>query len=289
MDKVLFSFGHGYSASGLAARLIPLGWRICGTTRSADKAKHLRAQGITPLIFGQDDVAAALAQSTHLLSSVGPNDAGDPVLGHYKDVIAQIAPRLEWAGYLSTIGVYGDHQGGWVDEMTSVAPTTKRGIARINAEQEWQAIPDLPLHIFRLAGIYGPNRGPFEKLRNGTARRIIKPNQYFSRIHVDDIANVLLASINQPRAGAIYNLSDDEPAPPQDIIECAATLLGMPIPPAVSLEEADMSPMARSFYADSKRIRNDLIKSELGVALKYPRYKAALEAILLEEASDHSR
>jgi nucleoside-diphosphate-sugar epimerase len=287
MDKVLFSFGHGYSAAGLASRLIPDGWRIFGTTRSAQKADRLATQGITPLIFGQDDISEALGQATHVLSSAGPTEEGDPVIAQYKEAITDIAPRLEWVGYLSTIGVYGDHQGGWVDETTPVDPKTKRGIARIEAEQEWQAIPDLPLHIFRLAGIYGPGRGPFAKLRSGKAQRIVKPNQYFSRIHVDDIANVLMASIKRPRSGAVYNLCDDEPAPPQDVIECAARLLDMPVPPAIRIEDADLSPMARSFYADSKRVRNDLIKSELGVVLKYPRYEAALKAILLAESLDN--
>ena len=195
MSKVLFSFGHGYSARALAARLLPQGWRIYGTTRDATKAEALRAEGVIPLLWEADDLTPALHEATHLLSSAGPTEEGDPVLARWRDQIAAIASRLTWAGYLSTTGVYGDHQGAWVDEDTPLTPSTKRGRLRVAAEAEWQAIPGLPLHIFRLAGIYGPGRGPFEKVRARTARRIIKPGQVFSRIHVDDIAQVLAASI----------------------------------------------------------------------------------------------
>ena len=200
--------------------------------------------------------------------------------------IAKVASNLDWMGYLSTTGVYGDHKGGWVDEKTPLAPSTKRGKLRVEAEAAWQhlaAETGLPLHIFRLAGIYGPGRGPFTKVRNGTARRIIKEGQVFSRIHVDDIAQVLEASIQQPRPGAIYNLCDDDPAPPQDVIGYAAELLGLPVPEAVDFETADMSPMARSFYAESKQVRNDRIKADLGVKLLYPDYKSGLKALLAEE------
>ncbi|MHA6264383.1 SDR family oxidoreductase [Arenibacterium sp. CAU 1754] len=280
MTKILFSFGHGFSARGLAKLLVPQGWTIFGTTRSPDKADAIRATGVEPVIFPGHGVPKGLDQATHLLISAGPTAEGDPVLNEVRDQITDIAPRLEWAGYLSTTGVYGDHQGGWVDENTPLTPGTWRGKWRVQAEQDWQSIPDLPLHIFRLAGIYGPGRGPFSKLRNGTARRIIKPNQVFSRIHVDDIAQVLLASINRPNPGSAYNLCDDDPAPPQDVIAHAAELLGMPVPPAIPIEEAEMSPMARSFYAESKRVRNDKIKDELGVKLLHPTYKDSLRSML---------
>ncbi len=193
---------------------------------------------------------------------------------------------LAWLGYLSTTGVYGDHQGGWVGESTPLAPSTRRGRWRMEAEAAWQALAaetGLPLHIFRLAGIYGPGRGPFEKVRQGTARRIIKPGQVFSRIHVEDIAQVLEASIARPNPGAAYNLCDDDPAPPEDVIAHAAELLGLPVPPAIPFDEAEMTPMARSFYAESKRVRNDRIKKELGVDLLYPDYRSGLAALLAEE------
>ena len=218
--------------------------------------------------------------------SAAPNADGDPVLNALGANITECAPNLEWVGYLSTTGVYGDAQGGWVDEKSPLKPSTKRGQMRVTAEAEWQSIPNLPLHIFRLAGIYGPGRGPFAKVRAGTARRIIKVGQVFSRIHVDDIAQILAASIARPNPGAIYNMCDDDPAPPEDVIAHAAELLGLPLPPAVDFETADMTPMARSFYAESKRVRNDLIKTELDVELRFPDYRKGLAALLsLERAT----
>lgn len=280
MIKTLLSFGHGYSAKALTTLLIPQGWRVIGTTRTAEKAEVLAATGVEPLIFPGDDVTEALAQATHLLISAGPDAEGDPVLRAVGDQIAARAAQLEWVGYLSTTGVYGDHGGAWVDEDTPLSPSTRRGQWRKEAEAAWLAIPDLPLHIFRLAGIYGPGRGPFAKVRAGTARRIIKPNQVFSRTHVEDIAQVVAASIANPAPGTAYNVCDDDPAPPQDVIEHAAHLLGLPIPPAEDFETAEMTPMARSFYAESKRVRNDRIKETLGVQLKYPTYKEGLAALL---------
>ena len=283
MGKTLFSFGHGFSARALTRLLIPQGWRVIGTTRSADKAESLRASGVEPVLFPGDLPSEGLSEATHLLISAGPDAEGDPVLRALRPEIEKLASKLEWAGYLSTTGVYGDHQGAWVDEATPLTPSTRRGKWRVAAEAEWQSIPDLPLHIFRLAGIYGPGRGPFAKVRKGTARRVIKEGQVFSRIHVDDIAQVLAASIAQPNPGAIYNLCDDDPAPPQDVIAHAAELLGLPMPPAVDYETAEMTPMARSFYAESKRVRNDRIKDELGVELLYPDYRTGLQALLEDE------
>jgi len=285
MNKVLFSFGHGYSARALARRLLPRDWRIYGTTRDAAKAETLRSEGVIPLLWDEDDLGPALNEATHLLSSVGPDEGGDPVLARHKNAIAGIAPRLEWAGYLSTTGVYGDHQGAWVDETTPLTPSTRRGKLRVAAEAEWQAIPDLPLHVFRLAGIYGPGRGPFAKVRQGTARRIIKPGQVFSRIHVDDIAQVLDASIHAPCPGTTYNLCDDDPAPPQDVIAFAADLLGLPVPDEVPFDEADLSPMARSFYSESKRVSNRRIREKLGIRLIHPDYRSGLRAMMADEES----
>ncbi len=197
--------------------------------------------------------------------------------------MAERAAQLDWVGYLSTTGVYGDHGGGWVDEDTPLTPGTRRGAMRLAAEDAWRAIPDLPLHIFRLAGIYGPGRGPFAKVRAGTARRIVKPGQVFSRIHVEDIAQVIEASLRQPDPGAVYNLCDDDPAPPQDVILHAAELLGVTPPPEEPFESAEMGAMARSFYAESKRVSNRRIKEELGVRLYYPDYRAGLAALLASE------
>lgn len=277
MKQTLLVLGYGYSAQALAQVLLPLGWRVIGTTRTAQKAALMRAQGIEPLIWPGDDLAPALAQATHILASMAPTDAGDPVLVQHSAQIA--AAPAQWVGYLSTTGVYGDHAGDWVDETTPLVPSTKRGAQRVLAEGQWQAL-GLPLHIFRLAGIYGPGRGPFEKVREGTARRIIKAGQVFSRIHVEDIAQILAASIAHPNPGAVYNVCDDDPAPPQDVIGHAAELLGRPMPPAVAWEEANLGPMARSFYAESKRVHNTRIKQELGVVLRYPTYREGLAALL---------
>lgn len=284
MDKTLLSFGHGYSAQALAKLLLPRDWRVIGTSRNEDKLGPMMASGVEPRLWPGADMTPALNAATHVLISAAPGEDGDPVLNALKDEIAQRADQFEWVGYLSTTGVYGDHQGDWVDENTPLTPATKRGIARVKAEAEWADIDKLPLHIFRLAGIYGPGRGPFAKVRNGTARRIIKKGQVFSRTHVADIARVLNASIKTPNPGAAYNVCDNDPAPPEDVIAYAAELLGLPIPEAVVLEDADMTPMARSFYAESKKVRNDRIKNELGVELLFPDYRRGLQALLAAEA-----
>lgn len=273
--KTLLSLGHGYSADALARRLIPQGWTVIGTTRHPDKARRLHASGIEPLLW-PGDLGPALARATHILASAAPDAAGDPFLIASPE-LAQAS--VAWVGYLSTTGVYGDHQGGWVDEATPLTPVSARGAQRVLAESQWQAT-GLPVHVFRLAGIYGPGRGPFEKVRDGTARRILKPGQFFSRTHVEDIAQVLEASIARPNPGAAYNVCDDEPAPPEDVLSHAAALLGLPEPPGIPYDEAEMTPMARSFYAESKRVRNDRIKDELGVRLLYPTYREGLAALM---------
>lgn len=283
MTKTLLSFGHGYSARALSRILLPQDWRIIGTTRSEDKASRLMNEGIEPRLWPGADMIPALNAATHVLISAAPDEAGDPVLAALHDEIAKRADQFEWVGYLSTTGVYGDHQGDWVDEDTPLTPATKRGIARVKAEAAWADIPNLPVHIFRLAGIYGPGRGPFSKVRNGTARRIIKEGQVFSRTHVVDIARIVAASINKPNPGAAYNVCDNDPAPPEDVIAYAAELLGLPIPEAIDFETAEMTPMARSFYAESKKVRNDRIKSELEVELLYPDYRSGLKALLAQE------
>ena len=280
MEKTLLSIGHGYSAKALARRLLAKGWRIIGTTRSAEKAQALEGSGVEAIIWPGNGLP--FDEVSHVLTSVSPNEDGDPVLEAHAAEIAA-AKHLKWVGYLSTTGVYGDHQGDWVDEETPLEPSTERGIARVRAEVAWASL-GVPLHIFRLAGIYGPGRGPFSKVRSGKARRIIKEGQVFSRTHVEDIAQILEASIDRPNPGRAYNVCDDDPAPPQDVIAYAAELLGLPAPDAVPFEDAELSPMARSFYAESKRVRNDRIKDELGVQLIYPDYRAGLRALLEDEA-----
>ncbi len=283
MTQTLFSFGHGYSARAVSRRLDPKTWRIIGTTRDPQQLEAIRASGAEPCVWPGE--RPDLDGVTHLLISTAPNAEGDPVLAGLRDDIVAHAGQFEWVGYLSTTAVYGDHQGNWVDETTPATPTAERGRWRVRAEQQWRDIPGLPLHIFRLAGIYGPGRGPFSKLKRGGLRRIIKPGQVFSRIHVDDIAQVLTASMAKPNPGVIYNVCDDEPVPPQDVIGYAAELQGLPLPPAVPFDEADLTPMARSFYNENKRVRNDRIKDELGITLLYPDYRVGLEALMSDQNS----
>jgi nucleoside-diphosphate-sugar epimerase len=282
----LFCFGLGYSAETLARRLATKGWSIAGTARDLGNIDRLRGQRYEVCRFagepGNAELAAALAGTTHLLLSIPPGTDGDPVLRHYRDPVASLS-KLDWIGYLSTVGVYGNHADAVVDETTMPRPNNQRTKARVVAESDWLAFGGevgRPTQIFRLAGIYGPGRSALDKLKAGTARRIIKPGQVFNRIHVEDIASVLEASITRPRAGAIYNVADDEPAPPEEVIDYGAELLGMEPPPEVSFGEAELSPMARSFYGDSRRISNALIKSELGVRLAYPTYRDGLKALV---------
>jgi nucleoside-diphosphate-sugar epimerase len=283
----LFCFGFGMTAAALAERLKPKGWRIAGTARTREKVKELAARGIEAYQFETPipHAGTALAATTHMLISAPPTVDGDPALTHHVHDLSALTPRPHWVGYLSTTGVYGDHQGGWVDETTPTSPSTERAKRRIAAEHAWTAwgaAVNVPVHIFRLAGIYGPGQNQLESLREGKARRIVKPGQIFSRIHVEDIASVLEASIAKPNAGAIYNVCDDEPAPPHEVIEYAAKLLGVDPPPAEPFEEAarSLSDMALSFYTDSKRVKNDRIKRDLGVALRYPTYREGLKALL---------
>jgi nucleoside-diphosphate-sugar epimerase len=283
----LFCFGLGYSAQALAHRLAAAGWRVTGTCRSAEPQARLREAGFAATLFDRDRPidASVLDGVTHLLISAPPDVAGDPVLAmHGKDIAAM--KGLGWLGYLSSTGVYGDRCGGWVDETSRLLPTGERGRRRVAAERGWLDLwnqSGVPVHIFRLAAIYGPGRSAFDALRAGTARRIDKPGQVFSRIHVADLASVLIASIERPRPGAIYNVCDDDPAPPEAVVAYAAELIGLEPPPVVQLDVTGLSPMARSFYDDNKRVANRLIKIELGVTLRYPDYRAGLAAILAEE------
>lgn len=282
---VLFCFGLGFSARALAERAMARGWRVAGTTRDPGKAEALRARGVRAYLFDRDRPLppGALDGATHLLASAPPDERGDPVLDPHGAEIAAL-PGLAWVGYLSTTGVYGDHGGAWVDEASPRVPTSARARRRVAAEDSWLALaPGVPVHLFRLAGIYGPGRSVLDDLREGTARRIHRPGQVFSRIHVDDIAGVLEASIARPDPGAAYNVCDDEPAPPAEVVEHAARLLGVDPPPLVPFEEAQLSPMARTFWADNKRVRNDRMKRELGVKLSHPGYREGLAAILEAE------
>ena len=275
---VLLCFGLGYTARVLAQRLTDGGWTIRGTTRDPDR-KPLPAEWRSYRFDrGHPLASEAFASVTHVLTSIAPDPDGDLVLAsHAADLRA--LPGLQWVGYLGTTAVYGDRQGGWVDEATPLAPTLARADRRALAEAAWLG-SGLPVHIFRLAGIYGPGRNAFVQLGDGTARRIVKPDQVFSRIHVEDIATVLEASMAKPNPGTVYNVCDDEPAPPQDVVTFAAGLMGVPPPPEQPYETAELSPMARTFYRGNRRVRNERIKRELGVGLAYPSYREGLRALL---------
>ena len=282
----LFIFGLGYAATAIAATLKQRGWRVTGTVLTPQKVDALAVRGIVPRLFANaEGVQRSLESATHCLVSAPPGEAGDPVLAAYAQALRS-APRLGWLGYLSTVGVYGDLDGGWADEDTPANPDGGRNALRLEAERAWTGFArecSLPLDIFRLAGIYGPGRNPLERVRAGEAHRIVKPGQVFNRIHVDDIAQIVAAAALQSHAGPsvrIFNAADDEPAPPQDVIACAAELLGLPAPPEIPFESASLSPMARSFYAGNKRIRNGRIKRELGISLIYPTYREGLRALL---------
>ena len=282
----LFCFGLGYSAGVLAKRLSARGWAVTGTSTTAAGVARISECGYTGLVFDgqselQDD-SQALSRATHILLSVPPGASGDPAHRLYGSTIAN-SPCVEWVGYFSTVGVYGDAGGGWVSEETEARPGSERGLRRLNAEGEWSELgrrSRKPVMIFRLPGIYGPGRSAIDDLRSGMARRIVKPGQIFNRIHVDDIAGAVEASIARPQALRVYNVTDDEPAPQQDVVAYAAELLCLPQLPELDFATADLSPMARSFYLESKRVSNARMKTELGVKLAYPTYRQGLRAIL---------
>lgn len=279
----LFCFGLGYSALTLARLLRSKGWEVAGTCQTEERREALRAAGIDEIhLFDRTrplpDAARLLAGFPYLLSSIPPDAAGDPVIDTHGNDLAGLT-GLSWVGYLSTTGVYGDRDGGWVDEDSPLRPVSERGRRRILAEAAWRSL-HLPLHIFRLPGIYGPGRSAIDAVRDGTARRIDRPGQVFCRIHVADLARALEASMAAPRPGSVYNICDDEPAPPAEIVAFACSLLGVPPPPLLPLEEAGLSPMARSFWAESKRVSNARMKRELDFRLLFADYRAGLRDIM---------
>jgi nucleoside-diphosphate-sugar epimerase len=282
MTGRLFIFGLGYSGLEIARLARAAGWRVAGTVTTEAKAAALRAGGIDAHPFdGTAPLAAdTLASATHILCSIAPGTTGDPALAH----CAPLMSGARWLGYLSTTGVYGDTGGAWVDETTTPHPTQPRSIERLATERAWQRLGEksgATVDIFRLPGIYGPGRSAIDQVKAGTARRIDKPGQVFSRIHIEDIAAAVIAAMNTPHGSAIYNVVDDLPASSADLIAYACTLLGRPVPPAIPWVEVEptMSAMARSFYSENRRVKNDRLKRELGVVLRYPTYREGLRAI----------
>lgn len=276
----LFAFGLGYVAQAL---LRSAAWdHGAGTVREAGKAQRLRAEGLAAHGITEPEAGLFddLRRADAILVSTPPDAGGDPILPLFADRIA--ASGASWIGYLSTTGVYGDQGGAWIDETTPASPGSRSSEQRLAAEQAWLDLgrrSGRAVHIFRLTGIYGPGRNAFVNLAQGTARRIVKPGQVFNRIHVDDIVATLAASLQKPRAGAVYNVTDDEPAPPQDVVACAARLAGIEPPPEEAFESAPLSPMGRSFYGENKRVSNRLIKDELGIRLRFPTYREGLAAL----------
>lgn len=280
-ENHLFCFGLGYTASNLAEELLQQGWRVSGTCRTDEKCQSYKQKGIVAHVFDNDlplMYPELLQEVTHILISIPPNDKGDIVLKYYKEQLQKLS-HLKWIGYLSTTGVYGDSKGNWVNEDTPANPNTERSKKRAAAEADWQ-FTGLPVHIFRCAGIYGNQRSVINALQNGTARRINKKDQVFSRIHVQDLVQILLASILNPNPGTIYNCADDEPAPQADIVTYAAELLRVNPPPVIDFEKADLSEMAKSFYSSNRRVSNKKIKEELGVELKFPNYRLGIDDII---------
>lgn len=286
----IFCFGFGYTAGFLSERLMVAGWSVAGTTTDPEKKPFLKKNGIEAWLFDRNhsipDPLCTFEDVTHVLLSVPPDAEGDPVFDAHGPDLARMK-NLKWVGYLSTTGVYGNHDGNWIDETTPPAPDSRRGSVRLRAEQHWQSLylnEGLPLHIFRLAGIYGPGRSAIDSVRSGTARCIEKAGHVFNRIHVEDVAQVLQASMNKPQPGSIYNLADDMPSPSHDVIRFACNLIGIAPPPLIPFDQAEMAPIVRSFYKDNKRIRNDKIKNELGITLSYPDYRSGLQACLAVES-----
>lgn len=276
----IFIFGAGYSGRAFA-RDRPQGVRVSGTTRTVEKFAGLEAAAIEPLLFDghlTSEIRAKLAETTQLVVSAAPGADGDPVLDVARDAILHHMPALRWIGYLSTVGVYGDHGGKWIDETAECRPKPGRSQARLDAEQAWHELGEevgRPVAILRLSGIYGPGRNAFVNLENGTAKRLIKKDQVFNRIHVDDISGALWHLLDADRGG-IYNVTDDEPAPPQDVVSYAAQLMGVDAPPEIPFETAQLSPMARSFYGENKRVANTEIRAT-GYEFRFPDYRAAFD------------
>ncbi len=285
MTNTLYCLGFGYVASHLAKRLPTEHWRIIGTTRHPSTQKAQQSGRV--ILHSPDKLLTHLPTATHLLISTPPDEGTDPFIAHVSAYLSQHAHTIEWIGYLSTTGVYGDHAGGWVTEMTAATPTSERSKARLTAEQAWQALGaryTVPVQRFRLSGIYGPGRNVLSKITAGTAQRIEKPGHVFSRIHVADIAGILQAALEASARDALYNLADDLPAPAHEVTAYGCQLLHVTPPPLTPITELELSPMLASFYAECRRVANDSVKKDLAYKLLYPTYREGLSALHDEQA-----
>ncbi|MEE2773562.1 MAG: SDR family oxidoreductase [Pseudomonadota bacterium] len=287
MSKKLFIFGCGYSCSRLGQSLLDLGWEVFGTIRCKKKATEIQSLGITPVFFYDEErINKILADEISILVSIPPVGDKDIVLEKFSSSINLFAKKINWLGYLSTTGVYGNYHGEWVDEESSLNSRSDLGKNRILAEKNWIEISksaDCPLYIFRLAGIYGPERSYIERLQKGVARKIITQDHYFNRIHVDDISGIVIKALNFPNLADIYNVSDDLPCPGYKVVEEAARLLNISTVEEIDFKDAQLSEMAKSFYLESKRISNRKLKEKLNYGLLFPNYKKGLLSILKKQ------
>jgi nucleoside-diphosphate-sugar epimerase len=281
MTKHLLILGAGFSGKAIGEVFKAAGFSVSGTTRSAEKAESLRTLGIAPIVFDGStisaDLAADMARATHVVQSIAPGKDGDPLFRAGSPALSALMPELEWAGYLSTVGVYGDHKGAWVDEETALNPVSARSVERVEAENHWLAFGEasgIPVAVLRLAGIYGPGRNALRNVEEGSARRLIKKDQVFNRIRVEDIGGSALF-LSENRLGGVWNITDDEPGPPQDVVAEAARLMDLPTPPDIPFETAELSPMARSFYGENKRVSNAKLKAA-GFGFRFPNYRQSL-------------
>ena len=281
MTKHLLILGAGFSGRAIGDVFREAGFAVSGTTRSAEKAEALRQRGIEPILYDggavPEALAAAMARTSHAVQSIAPGKDGDPLFRAGMPAISTLLPALEWAGYLSTVGVYGDHKGGWVDEETALNPVSARSIERVEAEGHWLGFGEtsgLPVAVLRLAGIYGPGRNALRNMEEGTARRLVKKDQVFNRIRVEDIGRSALF-LAENDLGGVWNITDDEPGPPPDVVAEAARLMDLPVPPDIAFETAELSPMARSFYGENKRVSNAKLKAA-GFEFRFPNYRQSL-------------
>ena len=287
MNRHLFIFGFGFSSEAIASRVLEDGWFVTGTTRSKEKAERILRKGVTPVLFGgeadDETLDEELEEASHVLVSIAPDGDGDPVLRSCGDKLMALKD-LKWIGYLSTVGVYGDHDGAWVDEDTEPKPVSRRSVERVAAEKAWRAFAaekGVPLAIFRLSGIYGPGRNTFKKAMAGETRRLVKKDQVFNRIHREDIGKAVRLAMSK-KADGIFNITDNEPAPPQDVVAFAHELAGTPPPPEQDFATAKLTPMARSFYGENKRVSNAKSKEILGMEYDWPDYRTSLKRMWKE-------
>lgn len=287
MKKCFFIIGFGYTAEFLLKELLELDFQVIGTTRSPEKIGFFPHLNYELIDFSAFNIEKYLKRATHILISIPPTEEkGDLILANFCDLIKKFSHQIQWLGYLSSTSVYGDHQGDWVNETSESISPRKQGLLRLDAEKAWLSLAHdyrLPLHIFRLAGIYGPTRNALMRLFSGKKETIYKEGHYFSRIHVEDITAALIASIRRPDPLSIYNIADDEPAPSHIVDAYAASLLNMSPLSEIPFETAKLTPLQKEFYLHNRRVSNAKMKKDLLVKLKYPNYREGLNQLLKDE------